>query len=268
MVEILVAIGVLVMILLLIVRITSMTNLTVNATAQRAEAGEAARIVLDRIGIDWDSRLRRSDVAPFSVNKAAGNDSLWFYSAVDGFGGVRPVTMVAYAVTGTDASSTAPNIPYLNNPCALERGIQGLASWTAPIAFLTPTLPQISNTNDYQTLSPDVFRMEVCWQLNTTGTAGTTGTSGGQIVATPPSDPNTVGALIVTIAVLDKKSRRQAGTAAIENLISNLADAQDGTTPLQQWSSFILSPTFQDLSQTPAPIVRNLRFYQRYYYAN
>ncbi|XHR27406.1 MAG: hypothetical protein ACFUZC_15845 [Chthoniobacteraceae bacterium] len=245
-VELLAAVTILTVVLLLLMQITSMTSLSTNASKQKSEAALAARQVFDRIAMDWDARLRRSDL-DVVYEKNAGNDALRFYSQVNGFGGIRYVTLVGYRIN--------------NN--AMERGAQGTA-WTDALPFVTGTAPAIADA-DYQSLSEDVFRMELCWQLKSTSETP------GVIVATKPTKTSDIAAVVVTIAVLDKVTRAKVGTAAVESVAGVLAEAAsatDGTTPLQTWTTYVQSAAFANKANTPLSIIQNLRIYQRYYYVD
>ena len=80
------------------------------------DADSQARQVLDRMAIDFDQMVKRTDVdyyrqgtsAPNSTRPINGNDQIAFYSAVPGYypstGAQSPVSLVAYRVNSNQTS--------------------------------------------------------------------------------------------------------------------------------------------------------------------
>ncbi len=246
-VELLTSIAILMLLMMLFSQIIAMVGQTTGQNLRRADALSQARMALDRFGLDWDARIRRSDLTPsFSKGsgQAAGNDAVVFYSQVNGFGSgtLRTVSQVGYYIT--------------NSPYSLQRWDTG-TTWnsTNPAHFLlsSPTInPPTFPSGNYQVLADDIFRLQFCFQLKSTG----------QLVATPPASFSDIGGVVVAVAVLDKISRLQVPTSQINSLVTILTDAPNGKTPEDQWTANLSSATL------PSVIARNIRIYQRTFYSN
>lgn len=264
-VELMTAITILVFLALMLVQIISLAIQSTNATLREADAIGQSRFALDRFGNDWDNRLRRGDV-PFTVTKygspgSAANDTISFYSSVNGFTGssVRPQLSQVDYVVDPGSASVAP---------FLKRGVLN-ASWssTNPLPLGATSLTLISSqgapasTDDYQSLADDISRFEVCFLLKSTG----------HIVAAQPANFQDVGAIIVSVASLNHATRVKLSTTQINTLVSLLADAADGTTttpvdamPADMWNTYLQSTAAA--AALPPMVIQSLRIDQRYYY--
>ena len=259
-VEILTAVTVLAFLSVMLVQIISVAIQETNTTLHAADTVSQTRFLLDRFGNDWDSRLRRSDI-PLSCLKNPGNDTLSFFSGVNGFTGssVRPqISQVDYYVNPGNATVS----PYV------QRGVLNM-SWTStnnPLPMGTSNLSLIfsqggsASTSDYQTVSDDTFRLEVCFVLRSTG----------HISASQPSNLQDIGAVIVSVASLDRATRAHVAVSQINTLVNNLADAADGltttpvdATPADLWKTYLQGASGMAL---PKAIVQNIHIDQRYYY--
>ena len=249
-VELMTAVTVLTLLVITFAQIIAIASQSTGLSLRRADSVGQARMILDRFGLDWDARLRRSDLLPsFSQGsgQASGNDAVLFYSQVNGFGSgtLRPISEVGYFV--------------LNSPYSLQR-FDYSSTWTTtgnPLPFLS-TAPAVSPptfpTANYQTLADDICRFEFCFQLKSTG----------QMVSTPPANFSDVGAVVLGVAVLDKSTRKLITTNQISQLVSTLTVAPAGSTPQAQWTTNLAGAS-GTLSQI---ILANVRIFQRTFYAN
>jgi prepilin-type N-terminal cleavage/methylation domain-containing protein len=275
-IEILVAITVLALLSIMLAQIVSMAIQGTNASLRKADSIGQIRLVLDRFGNDWDNRLRRTD-APFTVLKnedtVGNNDSVSFYSTVNGFSGsgsttsstsMRPqLSQVDYVMdSGTSGSPTMPS---------LKRGALNTL-WTSSS---TGNLLQLGSNSlslisfapydyHYQTLSDDLCRFKVCFLLKSTG----------KIVANQPANSQDIGAVVVSIASMDHATRTKLAASMTATQYLNLfsptaspaifVDPADGTTttPADQWNANLQTYA----SSLPTLVRQNVRVSQRTYY--
>src|SRR6476660_1712264 len=77
--EMLVAVAVLSLFLLFVVHLTDSTTTTTTNSSKHMDADSHARMIFDRMAIDFDKMLKRPDV-DYVFLKQPGNDAMWFYS--------------------------------------------------------------------------------------------------------------------------------------------------------------------------------------------
>ncbi len=157
--EMLVAMAVLALISSVVLLIIQSTSSTIRASDSRQEAASQARQALGRLAIDLASQIRRTDIAygyaTTNGGDFTGNDRLGFYTEATSYKG-RDTSLVEYRINPATAE--------------LERGIAAL-NWEIRSAFFLPAAQRDtfrassppSPTRDFQTLSPQIFRMEVCY---------------------------------------------------------------------------------------------------------
>lgn len=241
-VEMLVAMAVLVLLMGIIVQIVEMTGRSISSSSRHLDSLEQARMVFDRLQLDVSGRPRRADL-PVLLSKAAGNDSLQFYSQVEGYGGsARNFTVVGYRIQQTNTARLYQ----------MERGALGTAWTDTPPAFLPQASPAIPDA-DYDVLAGGVFRLEFCC-LKTDGVLSTTAAS----------DLGDVAAIIVALAVLDPDSRKlTTSSSQLEALAAALPDSAAGAVPLPAWQAALFqSPP----SGIPTRVWQSIRIYQRAFY--
>jgi len=265
--ELLVAMGVLA---LLTALVSQLVNNAASITAmgnKRMDAEWQARAVFDRMAIDFARIVKRPDVDYFlkdgNANPQRGNDQIAFYSEVPGYypetSSQRPVSLVAYRINSA--------------PYRLERLGKGLlwngASTSNPaVVFMPQTLvatwPTATNTTEdsnYEVIGPQVFRLEYFYILMGrkvfVSTSGTFISTGGTI--SMPSQPSVtpwsanitghtlvnglqdVTSVVVTIAVIDSKSRNLVSEDQLKNLASTMLDVSPANPGdlTAQWQSAI-----------------------------
>ena len=222
--ELLVTMGVLVVLVLLFTQLLNSAATTMTLGNKRMDADSQARQLLDRMAIDFDQMLKRTDVSYYvktTGNTQAGNDQIAFFSAVPGYysqaGYNSNASLVAYRVNADSTSAsynklermgkgfplngaytTAP-IPLLFRDGTSNTTIQGV--WPAAASSTTAD-------PDYETAGPQVFRFEYYYLLSSSRSVGTAN----QLSAGPWSSTDTfsvkdVAAIVVAIAVIEPKSK-------------------------------------------------------------
>lgn len=277
--ELVVSIGVLVLLVLLFTQLLNSAATTMTLGNKRMDADSQERQLLDRMAIDFDQMLKRRDVSYYVKslgNTQGGNDQIAFFSNVPGYypsGAESPLSVVAYRV---------------NNNNKLERlgkGLvwNGVSSTDTPMIFLPLTIsntwPYATNQNSdpaYEVMGSDVFRFEYYYLLSSSPSVGTAN----QLSAGPWSSTDTfsvkdVAAIVVSIAVIEPKSKVLLTDSQIATLAGSLIDygtpaagcpAPDWQRPgklLEQWQCVL-----DNTNSFPRPAISGIRLYERYYYLN
>jgi len=276
--ELVVSIGVLVLLVLLFTQLLNSAATTTTLGNKRMDADSQERQLLDRMAIDFDQMLKRRDVGYYvkTGNTQAGNDQIAFFSNVPGYypsGAESPLSVVAYRV---------------NNNNKLERlgkGLvwNGVSATDTPMIFLPLTIsntwPYATNQNSdpaYEVMGSDVFRFEYYYLLSSNPSVGTAN----QLSAGPWSSTDTfsvkdVAAIVVSIAVIEPKSKVLLTDSQIATLAGSLIDygtpaagcpAPDWQRPgklLEQWQCVL-----DNTNSLPRPAISGVRLYERYYYLN
>jgi type II secretory pathway pseudopilin PulG len=280
--ELLVSIGVIVVLVLLFTQLLNSAATIMTLGNKRMNADSQARQLLDRMAIDFDQMLKRSDVSYYVKapgNTEAGNDQIAFFSAVPGYypssGAPSPVSLVAYRVNADPDSSS------YNKLERLGKGLiwNGVSTTDTPVVFLPvtistmwpyatdPRLPDPSSTSAYEVIGPDVFRFEYYYLLSSSPSVGTPN----QLSTGPWSNVNSfmirdVAAIVVAIAVIEPKSKVLLSNDQIAALAGTLSDFTTGSAPgqfLTQWQAALDANT-----SLPRPAISGVRVYERYFYLN
>jgi hypothetical protein len=286
--------GVLVLLVFLFTQLLNSAATTMTLGNKRMDADSQARQLLDRMAIDFDQMLKRTDVSyyvktggnPQTAATQGGNpnDQIAFFSAVPGYysqaGYNSNASLVAYRVNAdfTSASynklermgkgfalngayTTAP-IPLLFLDGTTNTTIQGV--WPAATSS-TATDSDCSNTGCYETAGPQVFRFEYYYLLGSSPSVGTAN----QLSAGPWSNVNSfvikdVAAIVVAIAVIEPKSKVLLSNDQVAALAATLPDFT-GSTPgqlLTQWQAALDANAIG----LPRPAISGIRLYERYFY--
>jgi hypothetical protein len=285
--ELLVSMGVLVLVVLLFTQLLNSAATITTLGHKLMDADSQARQVLDRIAIDFDQMLKRTDVSyyvkttgnPQTVATQNGdpNDRLAFFTAVPGYysraGYDSKASLVAYRVNADSNSASYNKVERMAKGFALN----GAYTTSMPLLFLdsstnpTTTIQNIwpaaaSSTDtdsDYETAGPQVFRFEYYYLLNSS--------LANQLSPGPWSSTDTfsvkdVAAIVITIAVIEPKSRVLLSNDQIAALAATLPDFTTGTTPgvlVTQWQTALNANT-----TLPRAAISGIRLYERYYYLN
>jgi hypothetical protein len=203
--ELLVSVFVVTLIIFMVGQLMTSATAITRTGNKHIDTDTQARVILDRMALDFAQMLKRTDVDYYVKQRAGynghgnghgwgrqrttdlGSDQIAFFSQVPGYypstGAQSPISLVAYRVNESSSSNPA----YLK----LERMAKGLV-WNAidnnpnpnspyPIVFLPQTIagvgrpwaPAINNDNnpnnsydqDYEVIGPGVFRFEYYYLL-------------------------------------------------------------------------------------------------------
>lgn len=241
-IEMLVAMAILALLSVFIAQIVSMSSSAIAASSRKLDSASDMRFVLDRIGMDLASRVRRSDV-PLSFDKKDGNDEFALISEVEGYnsgaGANRKIAAVSYRM-GKDS----------NAQLQLRRGVSG-TQWGlgAGVPFQANSVPVVPD-NNFDRLGDAIVRIEVNYLMND----GTIKNSYAKI--------DDVVSIIVTVAGIDAANRKVLTADDIDNISRALPDSVNGQDTLVSWQTALNGGTGA-LSKSRA--LEGLRFSQRYY---
>jgi prepilin-type N-terminal cleavage/methylation domain-containing protein len=293
--ELLVTMSVLVLLVFLFTQLLNSAATTMTLGNRRMDADSQARQLLDRMAIDFDQMLTRTDVSYYvktTGNTQAGNDQIAFFSAVPGYYSQAAynsnASLVAYRVNADSTSAsynklermgkgfplngaytTAP-IPLLFRDGTTNTTIQGV--WPAAAS---PTTAD----PDYETAGPQVFRFEYYYLLSSSPSVGTAN----QLTAGPWSSTDTflvkeVAAIVVAIAVIDPKDKTLLDTVDPTGAKLKRLNGADGQAPLLVDYDTASMTTPGQLLTTwrtaldantvglPQPAISGIRLYERYFY--
>jgi len=167
--ELLVSMGLLALMILMVAQLTSSAGTTVGNSGKHMDADTQARLILNRMGVDFSRMLKRGDLdytpfkqpagtlppqyggAAIAANPQAGNDQMAFYSEADGYfsGTATPagtqkstVSLVAYNIA-TDPYSGQPVLRRMGKGLGWEpsTAVAGSTSNWANVAYLPVTMP-------------------------------------------------------------------------------------------------------------------------------
>lgn len=287
--EILVSMAVLGLLVVLTGQMVRSASSVVTTGNKHMDTDSQARVVFDRMAIDFAQMIKRSDVDIYvkGLDPETGNDRIAFFAQVPGYyptstsGAQSPLSLVAYRVNA-DSTSSSYN--------RMERMGKGLL-WSAYAPTPTPsplpspnpmwiifggtptlqtnwpsaTLGDSSNANykdsTFELIGSQIFRFEYFYLLKTGVLSNTPGGTGMQDVA----------AIAVTIAAIDAKSKQlmdsaSAQAAPNDNLsilagqLKDFDPAQPASDLKKSWQAVLDANTAY-----PRPAIAGIRLYQRYF---
>ncbi|PTY06033.1 hypothetical protein DB346_01320 [Verrucomicrobia bacterium LW23] len=274
------------------VQISDLSNRAINATGQ-------ARLVLDRIGADLATTVRRRDVDFVARNPAVGEpdvekrNALWFVASTPAAdlppADNRGISVVAYQV--------APHPNNANRLCLVRAGLS--VPWNRPAAWsdtdfmgikadglpvrlssadtsfprdLVPAAP------NFDVLAPGVIRMVVGFQLypDNLPVDLADGThfdnAQGQIVYSPPIrsgtgavayvDTDRISSIVVGVVALDLESLRLLNAAQVMALAQHFGGVPMNSVPVAAWRAASDNAV---LSGVPPRAAQSVRVFQRFY---
>jgi prepilin-type N-terminal cleavage/methylation domain-containing protein len=248
--ELLVTMSILVLLVLLFTQLLNSAATITTLGNKRMDADSQARQLLDRMAIDVDQMVKRTDVSYYAKalgNTQPGNDQMAFFSAVPGYysqaGYNSNASLVAYRVNADSASASYNKLERMGKGLALNAAY----ATSIPLLFLdsttnpTTTIQNIwpaatSNTttdSNYETAGSQVFRFEYYYLLSSNPSVGTAN----QLSAGPWSNTDTfsvkdVAAIVVAIAVIEPKSKVLLNNDQITALAATLPDFTMGSWPV------------------------------------
>lgn len=289
-IELLASTAVLALLLAMVLQIINSTSLVSSNGKKRMDADSQARLLFDRMALDFARIVKRADV-DYYFQKNAGNDNndqMAFYSEATGYypsgvTGITPksgVSLIGYRVNSSFQLERLSKSLIWNGVTSATTGASGLTNTAMPMVFLPNTLTnswsKISDGTDpdYQVIADQVYRLEYQFLLKPyTDASGTAQPSALSLTPwnqshTMPNGLSDVSAIVVTVGILDNTSRKIVpATGNIPNLtnaISKLPDADTTSSTLKTWSG----GDFLTASQIPPVAAAQIRFYQRYFYLN
>lgn len=286
--ELLVSVAVLVLLILIVSTIVKSASTVTTSANKRMDADSQARLVLDRMAVDFAQMVKRSDVDFFGKNTTApnsaggampGNDQIGFFSAVSGYyppsGSQSSLSLVAYRVNANTNSSAYFRLERMGKGL-LWNGVTPPPSPTptaVPMVFLPQTISTIPawsgviqpspdpnySDPDYELIGPYVFRFEYYYVLRNGLVSNTPwDTSPSHTTVSGMQD---VAAISTIIAVADPKSRVLLTNAQVATLAGRLNDFATTMGPgglIAQWQTAL-----NTTSDMPRPAITGIRVYQR-----
>ncbi|XHR29707.1 MAG: type II secretion system protein J [Chthoniobacteraceae bacterium] len=271
-IEILTAISVLSLLIVLVSQlITHATSITAMGN-KHMDADMQARTVMDRMAIDFSHIVKHSDVDYYLKEASSiiqdGNDQIAFYSEVPGYypstTSHSPVSLVAYRIVSTPYRLERMGKGLLWNGASTDQTPMRYKPYT--IASTWPTATNAATDDDYEDIGPQVFRFEYYYILNGIAKSGTTAATSATTSITPWNSTHTevnglkdVGAIVVTIAVIDEKSRKLVSEAQLQSLIGTMDNfpTTKAENLVTQWQNAI------DSSSLPRAAISGVRIYTR-----
>jgi hypothetical protein len=289
--ELLISVGVLVLLVLLFSQLLNSAATTMTLGNKRMDADSQARQLLDRMAIDFDQMLKRSDVSYYlktTGNTEPGSDQISFFSAVPGYynqdGYNSKASLVGYRINADPNSASYNHLERMGKGLALN----GAYTNAIPLLFLdsttnpTTTIQNIwpaatSSTaadSDYETAGPQVFRFEYYYLLKGQVVGATTYDS---IFTDTPWDTRIPGhvdvngmqdvaAIVVDIAVVDPRSRTLLTDAQLASVAGQLVDYSPGTMTRPGDLRSNWQNALSGITTLPRPTISGIRLYERYFY--
>ncbi|MDR1191248.1 MAG: prepilin-type N-terminal cleavage/methylation domain-containing protein [Verrucomicrobiales bacterium] len=291
-VEVLVAETVFLVLLIVVMQLVFGTTKITQHQKQQIDAMTEARQALDRMKLDWTSRVRRGDVVAV-FEKRSGNDEFRLLSQVfsydnsDNSEARKSLAAVSYRIND-GAVSTKPEQ-------VLLRGALGYI-WQSntpddpkllKFPFSMPKFDTDTAINNYEVMGQNVFRMEICFLRKVSTTAESPYTvelndvresnpvvpyTGDNIDALNLTSDRLLG-VVVCVAVIGEQGKKILGDdpSALAELAEQLedvtaADMNNRIDPLAKWTEAIEQPDFA--SGVPRPVVASIRVYQRVFYVS
>ncbi|HEY8898827.1 MAG TPA: hypothetical protein VIM61_00230 [Chthoniobacterales bacterium] len=298
--EMMAAMAVLIMLVVLVAQIMNGATRTTGSSRQRLSADAEARMIFDRMAADFAGMVNRKDV-DFLFKKNAGNDSAFFFSMAPALSPANPaltdpVALVGYRIgedfklerlgQGLSWNEPAPDgIVFLTFPALTPPRVPTTPPDAIPgstlksssfDSYLTPG-PRAAGS-PFHVLGPNVLRLEFSFLLAGVGkdavysapynktNAGNF--SGGDFDNHKGLGLNDVQAIIVTIVVMDAKSRALLSEAQVGELGGKFPDAADSSdkTLAEEWEGKIRE--LVESGGIPKSAAAQIRVYQRMFFLN
>src|SRR6266446_5378728 len=235
--ELLVSVFVLGVLVFLLTQLLNSATIVTILGHKRMDADSQARMVFDRMALDFAQMVKRTDVDYYVKNPNANppvpqtnqNDQIAFYSQVPGYypatGAQSPLSLVGYRV------NSDPTSPAYNKLERLGKGLvwNGVSTTDTPAVFLPLTIsatwpyatnPQLSDSTSrpgYEIIGPQVFRFEYDFLATNAGFPG----SHNSVFLTGLNGWTQVTAVAVAIAVIDPRSKVLLTDADLATLNGN-----------------------------------------------
>ena len=252
---------------------------------KRMDADSQARMVFDRMAVDFAQMVKRTDVDYYvkklALDQVNQNDQMAFYSNVPGYypatGAQSPLSLVGYRV------NSDPTSPAYNKLERLGKGLvwNGVPTTDTPAVFLPLTISatwpyatnQLSDPG-YEIIGPQVFRFEYDFLSNNGAFPG----SQNGIFNAGLNGWTGVMAIAVCIAVIDPRSKVLLTDADIAALNGNsgvittsfLRDyshdtSRPGRLP-NSWQNTLNAIKTLPSGISPRQTIPGVRVYERFFY--
>ena len=299
-IELMSAMALVVLVMFVVIQVINNTRTVASASDKLLDAESQARMVFDRMALDFARMVKRADV-DYVFTRPAGNDRLFFYSEAPALftsaaALQNAVALIGYRINadhqlerlglGLTWNGGTPNgMVFLAYPSYPVTGTSTpIAGSTISDAF-SSSVSAASSDSGYHILAENVFRLECCFLLKPYKQAD--GTYLPAIYSNLPWDvraghTSTVGiglsdvqAIVIAIAILDGKSRKILSNTNDLSLLANvLPDPTDANLvadpPMLMattWQNLINSGSLGKLS-LPKAAANQVRVYQRTFQLN
>jgi hypothetical protein len=276
--ELLVSIAVLALLVLVVSKMVNSASTITTMGNKHMDADTQARLVLDRMAVDFAQMIRRTDVDAYvkGTDPENGNDYIGFFSQVSGYypspSYQSPISLVAYRINSNSNSPSFNKMERMGNGLLWNSSsstykplVFGAPPTTSP-APLAANWPNATSTSaadpNYELIGPNIFRFEYFFLLNT-----------GTLANSPPGPGmQNVTAIVVTIAAIDPKSRVLLSDNQVSTLAGQMNDFslnmhQPGNTPTQPGDLVAQWQLALDLTTNmPRAAITGIRLYQRSFY--
>ena len=293
-VEVLVSMSVLTLLLAIVAQMINSAAAVTAGSVRHLDTDSQARLVLDRMAVDFAQIVKRPDVDYYfqknnGSSGSAMDDQMAFYSetsgyfssAVTGPGPKSNVSLVGYRVRNRQLERLSKALVW-NGVTGSNASASGLATTPSPyMMFLPQTLTGVwsdiaGNGADpsYQVLGESIFRLEISFLVrNATTNAKLSATPYLSSASTPAAynGLHDVAAIVVSLAVLDDRSRLLVRSTDLDAAAAKLDDVTDAsfasaptTTPAKLWQAHV---DRRDLAGALPPVVAGqVHVYERYFY--
>ena len=292
--ELLVSMAVLTLLLVMVTQLVNSASMVTNTGNKRMDADSQARLLLDRMALDFGKIVKRTDV-DYYFQKNTGNDQMAFYSEATGYypsgvTGLTPksgVSLVGYRINSNFQLERLGKSLIWNGVTSSTPGASSLTSSDIGMVFLPNTLTgswsKIADGSDpdYQVIADQIYRLEYNFLLKSytyTDANGNQQTNPAVLSLIPwdarqshttPNGLSDVSAVVVAVGLLDNTSRKivptdDSGIIKLGDAVKALPDASGTSSILQTWSG----STYLTASGIPQTAAAQIRIYQRYFYLN
>jgi len=274
--ELLVSVGVLVLLTLLATQLIHSAATIMTLGHRQMDADAQARELFDRMAIDFAQMIRRADVDYYLKSSTTandcrlctrqrGNDQIAFYSNVPGWSAITgaqqgPISIIGYRINAS-GTTLSNRIERLGEALVWNGATSDTRSDGRPasVIFWAPLNPWSTLTNNpFDIIGRDVFRFEYYYLLKN-----------GDLSATPWYATSSVrglqdvSAIIVDVAVIDRRNRVLLSNSDIAGLAEDLADYSEEAPGglLAGWRAIL-----DGNASLPRPVLSSVRLYERSFY--
>ena len=274
-IELLVAMSILVLLTVFVAMLIDSSGRTTSLWHRRMDAESQARLVMDRLAMDFAQATRRGDV---DVNFAIqpGDDALILYGQTTGYNdnlptnaAPRSLSVIGYRMNASHQLERAARTLAWNEMTFSSTNGQVLAGTNAALPPSVPTVDAGGGSTNYEIFGDQVLRFEYGFLLKPDATT-TPPRLQAVLSATPPARLSDIGAIVVACATLDNKARALLTPTQINSLANvfsdfSATDAAAGRDILASWDAILRDPSKFPPVGVPLPLANNVRLYQRYY---